>query len=237
MATTINIRAHTRAQLKRRLGAAFSAREEQYTRLVAVYLVHYLFTQIHKAFLVKSKGGRDEFGNQWKPLARSTIAQRPIRPGERKALGIQGLGRGGRGLLTAAQNRQWKAIFASNFKRLSSRVGEAQAKQIAAKLAWAILKSRGAKTKLEVLGGRKVPILIVSHDLERSLKPGHVSREHYDPSPNQVFSLQKDRITIGTEVEYASRQHKHRRLWPTAKQMLPWVRDGIRKGITSLLEE
>lgn len=196
-----------------------------------------LFTRIHKGFMDKSDGKQDDVGGFWKPLKRSTIAARPIAPGERKKLGILGLGRGGRGLLTAGENRIWKGIFASTFARLAPRVGEGKAKALAAKLAWAILKARGAKTKLEVLGGRKVPIHIVSHRLERSLRPGTISGDHYVPPEEQVFQTKGSEFTIGTEVDYGAKLHKTRRLWPSVRKMAPWIRSATQKGVAAFVQK
>lgn len=200
-------------------------------------LGHHLFTKIHEAFTAKSLGGSDEFGDRWKPLKRETIAQRPIVPGERKKLGILGLGRGGRGLLTAQQNRLWKGIFASTFRRLAPRVGEGEAKRRAASLAWGILKARGAKTKLEVLGSRQVPIHVVSHRLEESLKPGQLSGGQYTPPDEQVFQFQGRSLRMGTEVPYADRLHKTRRLWPPIRKMKPWIAKGLREGLKVLSQK
>lgn len=198
---------------------------------------HNLFTKIHKAFLTKSEGRRDDLGDFWKPLKRSTIAARPIRKGERKKLGILGLGRGGRGLLTAGENRIWKGIFASTLARLAPRVGENKAKALAARLAWGILKARGARTRLEALGGRKVPIHIVTHRLERSLQPGTLSGRNYKPPEEQIFEIGGRGVIIGTAVPYGAKLHRTRRLWPSVRKMAPWLQTATRKGVAALVQQ
>jgi len=184
-------------------------------RRFKMFFAFHLLEKIHDAFLTKSDGGTDETGLRWKPLKRETIAQRPLGPGEATKFGIRGLGRSGRGLLTMSQNRRWKGIFYSTFKRLLLKVGEAQAKVLAAKLAWANLKSEGAKTKLDVLGDRKVPILQVSHRLIKSLTPGSLSDDSYSPPEEQIFESHWGSVTIGSKVPYAAKQHKTRPLWPS----------------------
>lgn len=199
--------------------------------------VHSLFGKIQKAFKDKSNpGGRDEFGDSWAPLKPSTIAQRPLRKGEATRLGIRGLGRAGRGLLTAAENRKWKGIFASTFARLAPVLGEAAAKAQAARLAWAILKSQGAKTKLATLGTRSVPLLVVSGRLKRSLGPGTLSAGRYSPPDEQIAKFNGNRLEIGTSVPYAGHVHKKRRLWPTIRKMQPWFAQSAQTAVQRVLD-
>ena len=196
-----------------------------------------MLRQIHIAFDEKSGGGTDETGLKWKPLKRETIAQRPIQPGEWKKHGILGLGRGGRGLLTAAQNKLWKGIFYSTWKRLALKIGDEAAKREAAKLAWAILKSQGAKTRLETLGDRKVPILVVSGRLSDSLEPGSVEGTAYLPPPEQLFERHWGSVTMGTKVPYAAKQHKTRPLWPSGAAMMRagWFGRAAKKAIKAVV--
>jgi len=208
-----------------------------YGRAFKGHFAHYIFTKIRESFLAKSDGGKDVFGDSWKPLKRETIAQRPVGRGQWKKLGLLGLGRGGRGLLTTSQNRLWKGIFASTLARLAPRIGEQQAKVEAAKLAWAILKSRGAKTRLESLGGRHVPILRVSDRLLDSLSPGEINDDgSYQPPPEQVLRFHRGAITVGTEVPYAKYQHKTRRLWPTGRKMAGWGKEGVDRAVEALVK-
>jgi len=237
----ITIRNITKEELKNRLrllpGYVSGRVPDRYGlgRALKSHILHSLYKSLHKSFLQKSEGNPDEFGDSWKPLARSTIAQRGLRPGERKSLGILGLGRSGRGLLTVSQNFLWKGIFASNFKRLAPKVGVMQAKAIAGKTAWAILKSRGTKTKIGVLGGRKVPILIDTGRLEASLRPGAVSDDGYEvANREQIAEYHKGKITIGTKVPYAPYVHKVRRLWPSVKKMGTWVGRAVHDGTMAL---
>jgi len=187
--------------------------------------VHHLFGMIHEAFEEKSRGRADSTGEKWKPLSRKTIAQRPPQPPKSPDR---------KGILTKEQTRLWRGIFASTFARLAPRIGEGEAKARAAKIAWGVVKARGGKTKLEVLGSRKVKLLHVSGRLEDSLKPGRLTTTGYTPPHEQIFRQDSSSITIGSEVPYASRQHRHRRLWPSQRKMRPWFRKSAEKAIEAL---
>src|SRR3972149_3931880 len=78
--------------------------------------------RVAEGFDAKSRGGSDDLGNKWKALKRETIAQRPVRPGERKQLGIKA-GEHHRGLLTAAQDKTWRGVFRRKFLKVVRRVG------------------------------------------------------------------------------------------------------------------
>jgi hypothetical protein len=171
-----------------------------------------LLSQVQQSFLEKSRGGTGSDGIKWKPLSPATIAQRRTTREERRTLGITG--RRERGLLTPAQNRRWKGIFASRLAKLMAQgMAAGEAKAIAAKIAWAVLKSEGAQTKLAVLGSRKVDIGRDTGILFRSLTPGVEDRP--SGSPDQIFDADSPgAVIVGTNVAYASDFHKVRPLWP-----------------------
>ena len=202
-----------------------------------VYLAHYvkeMFTQIHNAFLQKSSGGTDNLGGKWKPLTRETIAHRPIRPADRKNLRL-GTTKRTRGLLTKKQDKLWRAIFWSHFVRLQPTQGRGPAMASAAQIAWGVLKSKGAKTKLAVLGGRRVPILIETGRLEKSLHPGRTTGGIYNKvNADQIFRVRKGEISLGTQVPYSDDVHEVRPLWPNVNKMGRWL-DQANDKATGLL--
>lgn len=155
-----------------------------------------LLSKVQQDFVTKSRGGTGEDGIKWPALQRSTIAQRRTTRQERKALGITG--RRTRGLLTPAQDRRWKQIFASRRNALMAKhgMGSGQASAIAAKIAWSILKSEGAQTKLALLGGRRVDILRDTGELFRSLGPGVEDRP--SGADGQVFDVPPGKVIVGT---------------------------------------
>lgn len=225
--STIRIRGTQTASLLqeiRSLPAYLSGRLPDRHRLghaFASAFAHGLYTRIHAAFMQKSTGGSDSTGERWKPLARSTIAARPLTLGERRSLAI---GKpGGKGLLSASQLSLWKGIFRSNFLKLAPRIGDAQAKVQAAKIAWGVLKAQGTMTRIGTLGARKVPILINTGRLETSLQPGKLSGTEYSPPDEQVFVVQQGSVTLGSTVPYAKYVHAKRRLWPPVSKMSPWI--------------
>lgn len=201
-----------------------------------------LLSSIQTAFIAKARGGVGSDGIKWAPLLRKTVAARRTSRAELKSLGITG--KRTRGLLTPAQDKRWRAIFASTLAKLRAR-GASGAEALAAKTAWAILKSEGAKTKLDVLGGRSVQILTDSGRLLQSLTPG---TEDAPASPDgQVREVQPGRITVGTSVEYAERQHRGdparglpaRPLWPASGLPDAWmtaVQAAMLRGLLKAVE-
>ncbi len=170
-----------------------------------------LLSQVQIDFLTKSRGGIGRDGIKWKPLKPATIAQRRVTAGERKAAGIKG--KRTRGLLTAAQDKKWRRIFATRKGWLMAHGmdgGAASAR--AAQIAWAVLKGEGALTKLAVFGHRQVDIMRDTSRLFRSLSPGVEDRQ--SDEDEQEFEIAPGRVTVGTNVPYAGKQFKERPPWP-----------------------
>lgn len=155
-----------------------------------------LLSKIQQAFIVKSRGGVGEDGIQWPALKRSTVAQRRTSASERKELGLTG--QRTRGLLTPAQDKRWRALFAATKNQLMAKFGLSPqaAGARAAQMAWAVLKAEGAQTKLDTLGNRKVDTLRDTGELFRSLSPGVEDRP--SGAEGQVFQVQPGRVIVGT---------------------------------------
>jgi len=192
-------------------------------RIVQLRMGIALLSKIKQAFLVKSRGGTGDDGIHWAPLKRSTIAQRRTTGGERKSLGIGG--KRTRGLLTAAQDKRWRQIFGSRLAQLRVR-GVPNAAALAAQIAWAILKSEGAKTKLAVLGGRKVDALRDTGELFRSLTPGVEDRP--SGADGQILRVAPGSVIVGTNKK--PWHHKGipgrlpaRPLWPEKLPVAWWA--------------
>lgn len=192
---------------------------------------------VQQAFIVKSRGGQGDDGIKWKPLARATIAQRRTSASERKALGITG--KRVRGLLTPAQDKRWRGIFASRVAKLRAQ-GVPDAEALAAQMAWAILKSEGAQTKLGLLGGRTVDIGRDTGVMFRSLTPGIEDRP--SNAPYQIFDTPPAAVIIGSNVPYAGDFHTDRPLWPDVLPDAWWTRinastvRGILKAVQLLMQ-
>ena len=168
-------------------------------------------SQIQQAFVIKSRGGTGSDGIKWQALKRSTIAARRTTIQERRSLGIGG--KRTRGLLTPAQDKRWRQIYGTRLaKLLASGVGAATAKATAARIAWAVLKSEGAQTKLQVLGGRTVDIGRDTSRMFRSLAAGVEDRPSGEAE--QVFQTPPGSVIVGSNVPYFPAFHRRRPVWP-----------------------
>jgi hypothetical protein len=196
---------------------------------------------IRDAFDRKSNHEAGDDGIQWAELSPETIARRRLGPGDKQMLKGEGIHptHGLRPFLSEAQDRRWRIIFASRKSWLQGMHGmsdEAASAQ-AAQIAWATLKREGAKTKLDVLGSRWVQILKDTGRLAASLSPGIEDPGSFPldgqaPPPEAVRnSKAADRIlrtdepgvvVVGTAVEYASRCHAKRPLWPANGLPAAW---------------
>ena len=196
------------------------------------------FKRIEKNFVAKSDGGRDEFGSKWKPLKPATIAQRPLTREEIKRNRIAELRQ--RGLLTPAQDKLWRGIFASLMKKYILQMDMNKAKVRAAKVAWTILKNRGALTKLQLYGSRRVKILRVSDRLFESVSAGTLSGNRYYKPKEQIAKIEGNQFTFGSIVPYANRQNKMRPIFPTQRNMpklaIECVQDAMRGVIRAFNE-
>lgn len=181
-------------------------------------------------FDTKADGGTDPGGVKWAPLSKAYLAyQRRFGKNEQKDLAtgaglnpkLNKFAPGGKkGLLTEMELKSWRGIYSTTLARLRfAGVPEARAKNIAAGKAWAIMKDRGAKTKLEVFGNRKVQILRDTGILRNSLSPG--IEDQPSGANEQIFDVTKPgEVIVGTNVPYARAHHEgrgnvpKRPLWP-----------------------
>jgi hypothetical protein len=198
-----------------------------------------VLSDVKTDFIAKARGGTGADGRKWRPLSKEYLAYgRRFGPGEQAALKKQaGLGKahryapgGNLGLLTAAQLRRWKQIFAAALARLrmSSDDSLRELKARAAMIAWAQLKREGAKTKLEVYGNRQVEIGRDTGILFNSLSPGELSggaasmvytKPSVDGGEQQVFQSLSNGIIVGTNVPYAGPFNKLRPFLPKGEEM------------------
>lgn len=194
------------------LARAMAGREPDHQGLargVQLRIALKLLSKIQQAFIKKSRGEASEDGIVWNPLLPATIAQRRMTRQEKKTLDIGG--RRVRGLLTPAEDREWRKIFRSMMAMLRAKgVGEGQAQRIAASIAWSKLKAAGAKTKLAVLGSRKVDIGRDTGRMYRSLTPGIEGAT----TPDQIVEVPPGAVIVGSNVPYFPRFHKKRPVWP-----------------------
>ncbi len=208
----------------RRIAAMIVGRETDTEGIVKPILMrgaNALLSKIQQALIVKSRGGTDEAGIKWVPLKPETVAySRRITARDKREAGINGRRQRHRGILTADQNKLWKKTFGSRLAQLRAKgVPEGEAKSIAARIAWALVKEAGGQTVLAVFGGRQVDILRDTGELFRSLRPG-VGDQPSESAEGQIVRLAAGAITVGTNKKpwhhtgNPSRGLPARPLWP-----------------------
>lgn len=185
--------------------------------------------RVKLAFLVKMTGGTGDDGITWPPLSREYLAYGRGPFSSRRAGGLApGIVRGGDrdgqpmdGFMSKSQLAQWRHIFAQSLARLRMTTPEPAARVIAAKIAWARMKERGVKTKINIFGNRKVDMLRDRGVLYHSLSPGELGpNNEYSPPPDQVVRDIPGGVVVGTSVQYATFHQnakpprKKRQLWP-----------------------
>lgn len=155
-----------------------------------------LLSEIQRAFITKSRGGVGSDGIKWEPLKPETIARRRTTREERRQLRIS---RGRRPSLTPEQDKRWRQVFARSFRRGLIDLDRTEAKKRAAAIAWATVKAEGAKTMVQLLGGRQVDILRDTGILFRSFSPG--VGDQPSEAPGQIFRTPPGAVIVGTNVK------------------------------------
>ena len=186
-----------------------SKAKEKAARRVHTAIGLQALSDIKDDFVRKARGETGEDGVKWPKLSRKYLAYgRRFGKGEQAALKRSaGLHQGHRhrGLLSAAQNKRWKQIFATRLARFAASMSLEAAKARAAQIAWAQLKREGAKTKLMVYGDRQHEILRDTGVLLNSLSPGRIGGDsEYEPAEAQIFKLVSSGVIVGTNVPYAA---------------------------------
>jgi hypothetical protein len=172
---------------------------------------------VKSAFLVKARKGTDEAGISWSRLDPRYVAYGRRHPGlnRRRAYAAK-RGRTSRPLLTVAEDKQWRGIFAGTYRRLRAQGAEdKEAKGNAAAAAWAVLKRQGAKTILSEYGNPdSVEVGRDTGRLFNSLSPGGL---------DNVLRAGRGAVTVGTNVKYAKHFHAKRAIWPEGEWPGAWV--------------
>lgn len=199
--------------------------------------IHEMFDKIHDAYAIKALGGTDSLGNSWPPLARETIAQRPV-TGQLRRLGLTAKRTGTafknreRGLLSPQENILWKVIFSKTLRNLQKTMKGPEAKSYAARIAWTQLKKLGAMTKLDKLGSRNVKIMRLTDKLFDSLEPSQINRNGYRTRRNQLVVKSKGSVRLGTKVKYAKFHNKTRPVIP--EDINKWVEEATKFALNEV---
>jgi hypothetical protein len=168
-----------------------------------------LMRRVNISFWARAKRGSDDLGNKWKPLAPATHAYKPLSPMEKNTYEIKG--KLVRGLLTPAQDKVWRIVYARTLKRLEKK-GESNPEKKAAERAWAVVKARGARTKIGL--GRITDTNIRTGALVASTKDGSVANNRYYPPKNQRVVISPRSIKISLSLPYAEEVDKVRPIIP-----------------------
>lgn len=209
--------------------------------------------RIHSQFIVKAKGGTDDCGLKWPPLAPSTIAysrRHPgvLWPGSRRAPYAPSW------MLTAQQRKRWWSIYHGfGGVKPKGRAYHAKTNQYddwAAARAWNILKSEGAKTLIGEYGNatsdingpiqilRSTGLLLNTLSPPRFLADGGAAK-----IKDQVFRVGRGDVVVGTNRPWAGTHHEgngripQRRLWPDPNQWTQsWWEDLESQAAEGLLD-
>ena len=186
------------------------------------------FTSAHTAYLAKSHGQADEFGDTWRPLAASTIREKlglgSIRdPGTPRPISPSVTG--GTAFIPDASRRQEWTERRDNFvaQMISSGMTPNDAKTKANDLTW------GAN-----IAAAGVPINVDTGLLANSLAPGGGGDRSV--RQGQVRQMVGQTMTFGTDVDYAASVHERRPILPDTDKMVVWVRRGL-DIVTNLVKQ
>lgn len=158
-----------------------------------------LLSCVKEAYVEKSRGGTGSDGIKWEPLSPATIAYHRRHKGLNRRRGYAAkVGRSKRPLLTAAQDRLWRGVYARCLRQ-----GDDSA--TAAAKAWGAAKKAGGKTILGVYGKESVQIGVDTGRLLASFSPGH---------PDNLLVAGPGFLNVGTNVKYAATFHKKRPFYP-----------------------
>lgn len=217
--TTIRFQG-TREEVRRRslqLAAILSGRAADQHEIAKGFLLSLGFaalSDIKDAYVTKARGGTDEMGIRWPPLAPATIANRRLGPGDTRVKARPGETKGEsleriqKAELIKRRERIRKREFKKAFQRLSVSLPEMEARRRAKIVAGVKATRETGKTKVETLGGRQVEILRDTGVLLNSLGPGLLSGTSYtSPSgeggEEHIFNLGRGEVIVGTNVVYA----------------------------------
>jgi hypothetical protein len=188
-------------------GRASTARGAEIARQVAEVVGVEALSIVKEAYVAKSRHGADEAGLSWQPLSPYTVAYKRRHPklAARRKYAAKA-GRVRRPLLSAAQDRAWRRIFAAAVARSKKPPAEA------ARIAWAAVKAMGGKTVLEEYGSSPHEIGRDTGRLLASLGP---------ESPEAVLKARPGSFFVGTNVEYARDFARRRPIFPPVWAQ-PW---------------
>lgn len=189
-------------------------REEAFFHMAETF-----FTNAHSAYLVKSHGRTDEFGDKWRPLSQERIDEKRglgsiLDPGTPRPVSPSVTG--GTAFIPDASRRQEWTDRRDTFiaQMISSGMTASDARTKANSLTWG-----------HNIAKEGVPINIDTGLLVNSLAPG--ANGDRSVRQGQVRQQIGSTMIFGTDVDYAADVHAMRPILPTADKMVVWVRRGL----------
>lgn len=166
---------------------------------------------VRENFIEKGRGGGGVDSRPWKPLSPAYVAYGRRHAGlTQKRTRAGKAGRAGRPLLTAAQDKLWRAVYASCLRRGDD-------SSTAARKAWGAAKAAGGKTIIGQYGNAQVEIGRDRGILLASLSVG---------GSGNVLDAQPGSLKLGSTVPYARFFHAKRPIVPTDMPAVWQVRLG-----------
>lgn len=196
-------------------------------------VAHSLFQSIFNAFLVKSNHGVDDLGVSWKDLDPKTKAygrkdaRHYLTLYDNRAVKTPSLRV--RPTLPPAVNRAWGGRWLGLYLRFDNQ-------QLAGGSTWDYFKAKGYPTLMGLTQNLQLPLLNQSGALQQSLFPMPLSGGIYVPfDKNQIFRMERGKLTIGTKRPHIIALDKDRPLWP--KSIGPWLSKAVSAGRDAIYEQ
>jgi hypothetical protein len=182
-------------------------------------------SDIHEAYVIKSRGGRCAMGYKWEKLAESTIKGRKKKQGHKARTSAL------RKVRKKMVEVHTKILERSKFDGYLLTMSEKQARAKIKKLAEGRVTRNFGFTSKQVESGQAVEILrdrgILLNSLTPGMMSGSVTNMSYSTPPGegggeQVFEFPQGSIFIGTKVKYAGvHQHGSKKRKIPARPFLP----------------
>lgn len=175
-------------------------------------------SDIRVAFDIKKHGGTDAMGITWPPLAPATIARRRV--GSKDNANDEAIKERQR-----IVDREYRKEYEKLRARLSISMTAEEARKRARQIAGMRATKQTGRTKVDVLGNRKVEILKDIGVLYNSLGPGELTisggtATYTQEDSQHIMEIQPGTVIVGTNVFYAG---THQRGTPHVprRQFLP----------------
>jgi hypothetical protein len=150
-----------------------------------------LLSQIKQDYVSKSRGAVGRDGIRWPELSPQTIARRRLGPPDKKLLTDKAR-------LAKLPPDQQKTLKKLIRQRTAQYMARGMHKDKAARIARQVTFRGKVPTKLSILGGRSVQILVDTGVMLATLEPGYEATPN--GNPNQVLETSPGRLAVGSKL-------------------------------------